>query len=80
MTHTPALELLAVNAAAACCSTTPPVRRSPGRGSSSARRARALSTLPIALDLTSVFEIFAGRFRAAESAIAEAEAILSFVG
>ena len=39
-----------------------------------------MTTLPIALDLMSVFEIFAGRFRAAEAAIAEAEAILSFIG
>jgi DNA-binding CsgD family transcriptional regulator len=77
--HTPALELLAVNAAAALLddASAHVVTRS---WVEFARRARTLSTLPIALDLMSVFEIFAGRFRTAESAIAEAEAILSFVG
>ncbi len=77
--HTPALELLAVNAAAALLDDAAgqAVTRS---WVESGGQARALSTLPIALDLTSVFEIFAGRFRAAESAMAEAEAILSFVG
>jgi DNA-binding CsgD family transcriptional regulator len=44
------------------------------------RRTRTLTTLPIALDLRSVSEIFAGRLRAAASAIAEADEILSFVG
>ena len=77
--HTPALELLAVHAAAALLDDAAgqAVTRS---WVEFARRARTLSTLPTALDLTSVFEIFAGRFRAAESAITEAEAILSFVG
>lgn len=77
--HAPTLELLAVNAAAALLDDAAGqvVTRS---WVEFARRARTLSTLPIALDLASVFEIFAGRFRAAESAIAEAEAILSFLG
>jgi DNA-binding CsgD family transcriptional regulator len=44
------------------------------------RRTRTLTTLPIALDTRSVAEILAGRFRAAASAIAEAEQILSLVG
>ena len=44
------------------------------------RRTRTLTTLPIALDLRSVCDVFAGRFRAAESAILEADGILSFVG
>ena len=44
------------------------------------RRTRTLTTLPIALDTRSVAEILAARFRAAASAIAEAEEILSLVG
>jgi DNA-binding CsgD family transcriptional regulator len=44
------------------------------------RRTRTLTTLPIALDTRSVAEILAARFRAAASAIAEAEDILSLVG
>jgi DNA-binding CsgD family transcriptional regulator len=44
------------------------------------RRTRTLTTLPIALDLRSVCDVFAGRFRAAESAILEADDILSFTG
>jgi DNA-binding CsgD family transcriptional regulator len=44
------------------------------------RRTRTLTTLPIALDLKGVCDVFAGRFRAAESAILEADDILSFVG
>ena len=44
------------------------------------RRTRTLTTLPIALDTRSVVEILAARFRAAASAIAEAEEILSLVG
>jgi DNA-binding CsgD family transcriptional regulator len=77
--HEPGLELLAVHAAAALLDDAAGqvVTRS---WVAFARRARTLTTLPIALDLMSVFEIFAGRFRAAESAMAEAEAILSFVG
>jgi DNA-binding CsgD family transcriptional regulator len=39
-----------------------------------------LNTLPIALDLKAVCDVFAGRFRAAESAILEADDVLSFVG
>jgi DNA-binding CsgD family transcriptional regulator len=44
------------------------------------RRTQTLTTLPIALDTRSVAEILAARFRAAASAIAEAEEILSLVG
>ncbi len=44
------------------------------------RRTRTLTTLPIALDTRSVADILAARFRAAASAIAEAEEILSLVG
>jgi len=44
------------------------------------RRTQTLTTLPIALDTRSVVEIFAARFRAAASAIAEAEQILTLVG
>jgi DNA-binding CsgD family transcriptional regulator len=44
------------------------------------RRTRSLTTLPIALDVRSVCDVFAGRFRAAESAIVEADDILSFFG
>ena len=42
------------------------------------RRTRSLTTLPIALDLLCVAEVLAGRFRAAEAAIAEADDMLSF--
>ena len=45
-----------------------------------ARRTGTLTSLPIALDLLSVFEVLAGRFQAAEGAIAEAEDILAVVG
>jgi DNA-binding CsgD family transcriptional regulator len=44
------------------------------------RRTRTLTTLPIALDLRSVCDVFAGRFRAAESMMTEADDILSFTG
>ena len=44
------------------------------------RRTRTLTTLPIAFDLRSVCDVFAGRFRAAESAILEADDILAFAG
>jgi DNA-binding CsgD family transcriptional regulator len=44
------------------------------------RRTRTLTTLPIALDLRGVCDVFAGRFRAAETAIVEADNILSFAG
>ncbi len=44
------------------------------------RRTRTLTTLPIALDLRSVCDVFGGRFRAAESAMREADDILSFTG
>jgi DNA-binding CsgD family transcriptional regulator len=44
------------------------------------RRTRTLTTLPIALDLRSVCDVFAGRFRDAETAIREADYILSFTG
>jgi DNA-binding CsgD family transcriptional regulator len=39
-----------------------------------------LTTLPIAFDLRAVCDVFAGRFRAAESAIVQADDILSFAG
>jgi DNA-binding CsgD family transcriptional regulator len=44
------------------------------------RRTRTLTTLPIALDLRSVCDVFAGRFRTAETAMLEADDILSFAG
>jgi DNA-binding CsgD family transcriptional regulator len=44
------------------------------------RRTRTLTTLPIALDLRAVCDVFGGRLRAAESAITEADDILSFSG
>jgi DNA-binding CsgD family transcriptional regulator len=44
------------------------------------RRTRTLTTLPIALDLRGLYEVFAGRFRAAESSITEADDILAFAG
>ena len=44
------------------------------------RRTRTLTTLPIALDLRSVSHVFAGRFQAAETAIREADDIVSFTG
>ncbi len=44
------------------------------------RRTRSLTTLPIALDLMGVYEVFAGRFGTAESVTAEANDVLSFAG
>jgi DNA-binding NarL/FixJ family response regulator len=73
------LHLLAVNAAAAVLddAALETVTRS---WVELGRRTRTLNTLPIALDVRSVSEIFAGRFRAAAAAIAEAEDVLSLVG
>jgi DNA-binding CsgD family transcriptional regulator len=44
------------------------------------RRTRTLSTLPIAFDLRGLAEVFAGRFRAAQASITEADDILAFAG
>lgn len=46
----------------------------------SARATRSLAMLPVALDVTSVAELFAGRFGSAEAALAEADDILTFAG
>jgi DNA-binding CsgD family transcriptional regulator len=73
------LHLLAVSAAA-CVFDDAALRAVSRSWVEFGERTRALATLPIALDITSVCEILAGRFRAAESAIAEAEGVLSLVG
>lgn len=71
--------LLAVNAAAALLDDTAleAVTRS---WVDFSRRTRSLTTLPIALDVRAVYEVWAGRFGTAASLIGEANDILSFAG
>jgi DNA-binding CsgD family transcriptional regulator len=77
--HGAMLHLLAVNGACALLDAVA-LDRATQSWVEFGRRTRTLTTLPIALDLRGVSELFAGRFRTAESAILEADDILSFAG